>query len=256
MLEMAIGFFIALCIGLTGVGGGTLTVPVLVLFLGLPAPLAVGTSLVFVTLIKIVATPMYWARQQVDLKAVKLLLLGGLPGVLLGSLVITNLKKSDLEPYVLALVGGTVTVMAAVSLWKSLSSSAPGPRKERRGWLPWFAAPIGLEVGFSSAGAGALGSLLLMHSTTLTSAEIVGTDLMFGLGISGIGGLVHASASNVDFALLMKMALGGIAGAVTGAWLGTRMPTRAMRLALSVVLVCLGASLAWKGAGTLLAMGR
>ena len=156
-MEYLLGFLIAAAVGLTGVGGGTMTVPILILGLGVPAAEAVGTALMFVTLTKLTATPVYLARKQVDFRATLYLLAGGLPGVIIGSLILTRMRSAELEPAVLTVVGLTVVIMALASLWKLASrrERASGSSKER--WLPWLALPIGVEVGFSSAGAGALG---------------------------------------------------------------------------------------------------
>jgi len=117
-MEYLLGFLIAAAVGLTGVGGGTLTVPLLVLGLGIPAAEAVGTALIFVALTKLTATPVYLARGQVDARAALLLLAGGLPGVSLGSLLLNRMRVSALEPAVLTLVGATVLMMALATLWR------------------------------------------------------------------------------------------------------------------------------------------
>jgi uncharacterized membrane protein YfcA len=247
MLEVALGFLIALAVGLTGVGGGTITVPVLILMLGVPAPIAVGTSLVFVTITKVLATPVYLFRGQVDLQAAKLLLLGGVPGVIAGAMTVTSMRAKELQPLVLTLVGGTIAVLALVSLYKVWMSPIELPRHDRRRWLPFLAAPIGLEVGFSSAGAGALGSLVLMHGTRMPANQIVGTDLLFGLALSAAGGALHAGAGNVDGALLTKLAAGGVLGALGGAWLGTWVPAKPLRAGLSLMMVYLGGRLLQQG---------
>jgi uncharacterized membrane protein YfcA len=108
------------------------------------------------------------------------------------------------------------------------------------------AVPIGAEVGFSSAGAGALGSLVLMNLTSLTPAQVVGTDLCFGLVVSSIGGAWHLSAGDYSFILLRGLALGGLAGVLLGAWLSSILPARPLRAALSVALFGLGIELCWK----------
>lgn len=247
MLEVALGFFIALAVGLTGVGGGTITVPVLILLLGVPAPIAVGTSLVFVTITKVLATPVYLFRGQVDLNAAKLLLFGGIPGVIAGAFIVTSMRAKELQPLVLTLVGGTIALLALVSLYKIWRSPIELPRLDHRRWLPLLAAPIGLEVGFSSAGAGALGSLVLMHGTRMHANKVVGTDLLFGLALSAAGGTLHATAGNVDTALLMKLAAGGVLGALGGAWLGTWVPAKPLRTGLSLMMIYLGGRLLAQG---------
>lgn len=246
-MDYLIGFLVAAAVGLTGVGGGTLTVPLLILGLGVPAAEAVGTSLLFVTVTKLAATPVYFARGQVDRRAAFLLLAGGLPGVAAGSLLLARMRTEHLQPLVLFLVGLTIVVMALTSLWKLFRrpSGAVGSPRER--WLPWLAAPIGLEVGFSSAGAGALGSLALMEFTALPAAKIVGTDLLFGLVVSAVGGGLHFAAGNVNQTLLWHLCLGGVLGATLGAHLATRFPSRALRTALTFFLVALGSQLFWRG---------
>ena len=135
--------------------------------------------------------------------------------------------------------------MTALTFLKPLlAKTAP---RDRSHLLPWLALPIGLEVGFSSAGAGALGSLVLLSCTTLAPSAVVGTDLFFGLVISGAGGAWHALTQPINTALLLQLCAGGVAGALIGAWLGTRIPTRALRTALSAVLFLLGGQLCWKG---------
>jgi uncharacterized membrane protein YfcA len=120
-----------------------------------------------------------------------------------------------------------------------------GVDKSRR--LPFISFPIGLEVGFSSAGAGALGSLALMQWTTLASAEIVGTDILFGLALSTAAGGMHLNAGGVDSAVLKGLLMGGIPGALLGAWLATMVPTQLLRKGLAVWLMCLGVVLCYRG---------
>lgn len=250
-MESLIGFFIALAIGVTGVGGGTLTVPILVLALGLQPAAAVGTSLLFVTLVKITAAPVYFRRGQIDFNVLKRLVLGGVPGVWIGALALSKLRSTALEPLILTLVGSTIALLAIVSLYRTLWPSS-AQRQEHKGMLVWCAFPIGLEVGFSAAGAGALGSLLLLHATRLKTASIVGTDLLFGLIISIIGGGLHLAQGNVDLPLVLKLVAGGIPGAFLGAYLGTRLPGTAVRAVLSVLLVLLGGDLCWRGLSILM----
>src|SRR5215831_20586247 len=93
-MEIALGFIIAVFIGLTGVGAGSMTTPLLILLLGMPATEAVGTALIFGAVVKIITTPLYVARRQVDWKALGFLLATGLPGVLFGSLVFHGVRGS------------------------------------------------------------------------------------------------------------------------------------------------------------------
>ncbi|MBL8176984.1 MAG: sulfite exporter TauE/SafE family protein [Bryobacterales bacterium] len=239
------GLLIAMTIGLTGIGGGVLTAPVLLLFLGMPAPQAVGTALVFVAIVKLFAAPMFIVRKQVNYRVLALLLAGGVPGALLGSFFLTQLHKQGSSGLMLTLLGLIIVSSAGANFLRKNGTERHAQDKSKR--LPWVSFPIGIEVGFSSAGAGALGSLALMHWTMLSSAEIVGTDILFGLALSTAAGTMHLSAGGVDTEVLRWLLAGGIPGALAGAWLATVFPTKMLRKGLAVWLICLGVNLCYRG---------
>lgn len=239
------GLLIAMTIGLTGIGGGVLTAPVLLLFLGMPAPQAVGTALVFVAIVKLFAAPMFIMRKQVNYRVLSLLLAGGVPGALLGSIFLTQLHKKGSSGLMLTLLGVIIVSSAAANFLRK--GGTERGTEDRSGRLPWVSFPIGIEVGFSSAGAGALGSLALLHWTKLTSSEIVGTDILFGLALSTAAGTMHLSAGGVDTEVLRWLLIGGVPGSLAGAWLATVFPTRLLRKGLAVWLMCLGVNLCYRG---------
>ncbi len=250
-MEVILGFLIAVAVGMTGMGGGVLAAPALILLGGMPAAEAVGTSLVFVTAIKLAAAPVYIIRRSVHWPTLLRLLAGGLPGVVLGALLISRLSQRNLEPIVLSLVGGTILVIALVTLFKMTRSSSGATGTDRPRLLPLFALPIGIEVGFSSAGAGALGSLVLMHATNLSTSAIVGTDMIFGWLVAMVGSGVHLGAGLVNFPVVAKLVAGGVGGAILGSWAAAWVPSRALRFGLTCFLVLLGSQLLWKGIGGL-----
>jgi uncharacterized membrane protein YfcA len=246
-MEVATGFLIAIAIGLTGVGGGVLTAPILILFMGLPAAESVGTSLVFVAVVKTFAVPFYLWRKQVNFRILAYLLAGGIPGVLAGSFILKRVDSSGLNWLVLTAVGLTVLISATLNVLRyAFQQERPVP-DERPRTLALLAACIGVELGISSAGAGALGTLALLHFSQLAPSAVVGTDLLFGFVLSGVGGGFHLAAGTLNTAILIRMTCGGIAGAILGAHLATVLPTRKLRLALSVWLVVLGAQLFYRG---------
>ncbi len=248
-MEIALGFLIAATIGLTGVGGGVLTVPVLILFLGVPAGTAVGTALAFSALVKLPACFVYVQQQKVDYRVLKAMLLGGLPGVVAGSFLLGHLEDAGLRNLVLVLVGLTIAATAGLNLVRLLNGPEDQrpPHPERLRFLPAFTFLIGLEVGFSSAGAGALGTLVLFYLTSLPAAGIVGTDLLFGLALSTVGGGLHLGLGAWDPSLFGKLVLGGVPGALLGARLATVLPSRMLRGALLVWLTYLGSQLLYRG---------
>lgn len=247
MMAMA-GFLIALAVGTTGVGGGVLMTPVLILGFGMQPAAAVGTALLFITVVKMLAAPVYVVRRQVDYRAVGLLLLGGLPGAAAGVAVHRWFSQGGLRAAVLALVGFTIVALALMQMCRWVRSRTETPAgRWRRGWLAWTGMAIGVEVGFSSAGAGALGNLALMNCTRAAPAVIVGTDLLFGLALAAAAGALHFSAGHADAAALRQLCLGGIPGALAGAWMAAFLPVRPFRAALALLMLGLGSRLLWEG---------
>jgi uncharacterized protein len=245
-MEYLAGFIIALAVGLTGVGAGSVTAPVLILFFGLAPAEAVGTALAFGAAIKLAVAPFYIARNQVSGRVLSRLCMGGIPGVLLGVLAIGALDIGRYENMLFFLLGATIVMMALFSLYRSFRPSRRAAGKERLHWLPWIAGGIGAEVGFSSAGAGALGSVTLLNLTSLSPAQVIGTDMMFGLVVSLLGGGMHLSMGHFSPAILWRLIAGGVAGAFTGANLSAMLPSRPLRVGLSLWLSALGLQLCWK----------
>lgn len=233
-----LGFLISILIGMTGVGAGTLTTPLLILLIGVPARIAVGTALIFGAVVKIITSPVYMARRQVDWSTLAFMLAGGVPGVLAGVLLLKNIDGK----LITGVIGATIVVVALFGLFRPV----PTHRHDRKRWLGLIALPIGLEVGFSSAGAGALGALVLLNMTTLSAAAVVGTDLVFGLVLSLIGGGINAAMGTLDYAVLKQLLIGGVPGALLGAYLAGKVPAQALRTGLSVAIALLGASLFYK----------
>src|SRR5579863_917197 len=247
-MEILAGFLIALAIGITGVGAGSITAPILILFFHQSATDAVTTALVFGTVVKLIATPIYLSRGHVNFRVLKFTALGGLPTVVIGSFVLNSLDQKALSRPVLLIVGLTVLVTAAATFWRSLTPKIEAKPVALK-WLPWIVAPIGFEVGFSSAGAGALGTIVLMRYTSLLPAEVVGTDLAFGLILSIFAGAIHASMSGVPWPMLWKLLLGGVPAVLIGTQLVSILSPRKMRMALCIWLVYIGGQLSWRGVG-------
>jgi len=245
-MDFLAGFIIALAVGLTGVGAGSVTAPVLILFFGLAPAEAVGTALAFGAAIKLAVAPFYLMRHQVSGRVLSLLCLGGIPGVLVGVLIIGALDVRRYENILFFLLGTTIVLMALFSLYRSLRPASRPAGKERLRWLPLIAGGIGAEVGFSSAGAGALGSLALLNLTSLSPAQVVGTDMMFGLVLALLGGGAHLSMGHISSAILWRLIAGGLAGAFAGANLSAVLPSRPLRVGLCLWLSALGLQLCWK----------
>jgi uncharacterized membrane protein YfcA len=245
-MDYIVGFLIATAIGLTGVGAGTITAPVLMLFFHLSPAVAVGTALSYSAVVKLAVLPVYFTRKQIHWRILALLCAGGIPGVLAGVYLIGSLSGRNHDNLLYFVLGATILLTASYSLYRAVKNRLFGASRDRAKWLPPIAAFIGTEVGFSSAGAGALGSLALLNLTQLTPAAVVGTDVVFGLVLSLIGGGFHFFSGHYDATLLPHFIMGGIAGALVGANLSAILPPRPLRVGLAVWLASLGVQLCWK----------
>jgi uncharacterized membrane protein YfcA len=240
-MQYLIGFLIALFIALTGVGAGTVTMPVLVMFLGVPAAEAVGIGLMFATAVKLILVPAQIVRRNVAWRTLGFMLLGGAPGVLLGSLFLKHLVNAGSQNLLNAILGAILVSTASWQLFYSFRQMKENrDSRDRSPLLSWLMFPVGAEVGFSSAGAGALGSAALLSLTPLLPAQIVGTDIAFGFVVSLIGSGAHWFSRSANPQLLISLIAGGVFGAITGTALSTRIPRRPLRFALWVWLLILG----------------
>ncbi|HEX3437921.1 MAG TPA: sulfite exporter TauE/SafE family protein [Pseudacidobacterium sp.] len=240
-MELIIGFFIAFAIAVTGVGAGTITAPILVLFLHVPLAAAVGTALVYSAIVKLIVVPIQIVRRQVVWRALGYMLLGGLPGVLIGVVLFRRVVQQGHQGILYAALGSIIVFASGWHLYKSFrGDQATRTVQTRHKWLAVLMLPIGAEVGFSSSGAGALGTIALLGLTTLSASQVVGTDLAFGLCLSLLGGGLHLLSRSPDTALLVKLLAGGLVGAIAGSSLAPRLPNRKLRLALSAWLLVIG----------------
>jgi uncharacterized membrane protein YfcA len=240
-MAIILGFVIALLTGLTGVGGGSFTTPALVLLFAMPAAESVGTALIFSAVLKLFAVPLLLVERQVNSRVLKLMLAGGVPGLLIGSFVLRTVNSTAWKPYVLAAVGSAIVLSAVLSIFRA--ASAPRAVVERNRWLPWLSLPIGIETGFSSAGAGALGTLVLFNYSALPAAQVVGTDLIFAFVISALGAAFHLSWGSFSSPVLQQLLAGGIPGILVGVLLSRRVPARQLRTAVLALGAIIGVHL-------------
>lgn len=249
-MEYAAGFIIAIVISLTGVGAGTISAPLLILALRVPPGVAVGTALAYSAVVRLIVVPIQMMRRQVNYRVLGFMLAGGLPGVILGSLLFRSIAHGNHWAPLYWVLGSIIIFSSGWHIYRHFRPPATAPAPRQR--LPWILAimlPIGAEVGFSSSGAGALGTLALLSLTSLPASQVVGTDLAFGLGVSLVGGGIHVLGGLYSLSLLAKMTAGGLVGAVVGCNVSPRVPNRALRLALSTFLLLIGFVFCFRAAG-------
>jgi len=249
MIRLLIGFAIALSVGLTGIGGGSFTVPALLLIAGLPPAEAVGTTFVFAGVLRLVAAPFYLAARQVHSRYFRLLLIGAVPGLMLGMVALRILAKQDSNALIVLLVGILLTLSSSVTFVPR--AQAPSFACKNARWLPWLAFPIGVESGFSSAGAGALGTVLLLNYSEMVPAQVVGTDLVFGLVLAMIGSTIHWTFGSISTVVLLQLLLGGIPGVIVGCMLSRKLPAQKLKAVVAAIAICAGLQLVWSGARAL-----
>ena len=250
-MNALIGFLIALAIGLTGIGGGSFTVPALVLIVGLPASASVGTAFVYAGVMRLIASPFYLGGKHIHWRYLWLLIQGAVPGLLIGTYLLRKLSGPSNMPVVVILLGLLLTASSSVTFlpWVQNQSFA----RKNSSWLPWLALPIGIESGFSSAGAGALGTVLLLNYSEMTPPEVVGTDLLFGLVLAVIGSAFQWKFGAINTHVLSGLLAGGIPGAVIGCIFARRVPKRKLKVVIAVIAIFAGLQLVWSGSRTIVA---
>jgi uncharacterized protein len=248
-MEFGIGFCIAIVIALTGVGAGVITAPLLILFMHVPVEIAVSTALAYSAIVKLIVVPFQVVRRQVNYRVLGIMLLGGLPGVIFGSVLFKHVATHGPKAALYFVLGAIIVFTSGWHLFRHFRPAGiTRPIKERPGWIAAIMLPIGAEVGFSSSGAGALGTVALLSLTSLTATQVVGTDLSFGLAIALVGTGVHLIGGGYNALLLAKLAAGGVVGGLVGSGAAPKIPNRNLRFALSLWLLFIGLQFCYQAA--------
>jgi uncharacterized membrane protein YfcA len=247
------GFAVGAVVGLTGVGGGSLMTPLLVLGFGVPAVTAVGTDLLYAGLTKVGGAASHAAKGHVDWRVTALLASGSVPGSLLAVTVLAMLPPFDPKTRLLVTTAlGVMLLATAITLafrsrllaWAASRANDPWMARHRTAMIVGLGAFIGVAVTFSSVGAGAIGvTVLILLFPALAATRIVGTDIAHAVPITLVAGAGHALLGNVDWQLLASLLAGSLPGILIGSQLTTWLPERAVRLSLVAVLLLAGAKL-------------
>jgi uncharacterized protein len=244
-MNFLIGFVIAAAVGLTGIGGGSFTVPALMLIVGLTAGEAVGTAFLFAGVLRLIAAPFYLFGKQIHSRYLWLLLQGAVPGLLVGIWALRLLNRDAGNPLVIVLLGVLLAASSSVTFLRRVQN--PGFAGKNHRWLPWLALPIGVESGFSSAGAGALGTVLLLNYSEMAPSQVVGTDLLFGLVLAVIGSAFHWTFGSINSPVLVELLVGGVPGVVAGCLLARKVPANKLKTVVAMVAIFAGLQLVWSG---------
>ncbi len=248
-MDFVIGFSIAVVIALSGVGAGVITAPLLILFLHVPVEIAVSTALAYSAIVKLIVVPVQIIRKQVNWRVLGVMLVGGLPGVILGSILFKHVATHGPKTALYFALGAIIIFTSGWHLWRHFRPAGIArPSASPSKWIVAIMFPIGAEVGFSSSGAGALGTVSLLSLTSLTATQVVGTDLAFGLAIALVGTGVHMIGGSYDSLLLTKLGIGGVIGGIIGSGVAPKIPNRQLRFALSLWLMVIGMQFCYRAA--------
>ena len=251
-LFMFSGFFVGLLIGQTGVGGGSLMTPILVLLFGIHPATAVGTDLLYASATKSVGTVVHGLNHTVDWRIVRRLASGSVPTTVLTLLAISHFDiTGPTSGRIISLVLGVMLLLTAVSLIlrrRFLSVMGPTldrvtPRQAAR-LTVITGAILGALVTLSSVGAGALGvtALLMLYPRT-AMAVIVGSDIAHAVPLTLVAGVGHWWLGSVDWPLLLSLLTGSIPGIILGSYLSARVSDAVLRPMLAAVLCVVGGRL-------------
>lgn len=237
---VAAGLFIGVIIGLTGMGGGALTTPFLILFAGMRPVMAVGTDLVFAASTKLVGAATHLRHRTVDLKVTALLSAGAVPFAVAGVLVL-QAAGGRADAFAKRALGVALMLVAASVLLRQLSRRPHKLVRQRWPLTVALGAVIGLLVGLTSVGSGSIMmAVLLLAYRILPSERLVGTDVFVGFLLSLAAGLAHWGAGNVNWGIAGSLLIGSIPGVYMGAKLHSKTPERVLRPVLAVVLLLTG----------------
>lgn len=252
------GLVVGIAVGATGVGGGSLMTPILILFYGISPAIAVGTDLLYACISKAFAVTLHGRNGSVDWRIVGWLAIGSVPAALLTLLFIhVHGPGAELDRLIkLVLACAIVLTATGTLLRRQLLDFA---RHERFAWLRRLhqgsqrgmtvlsGVAIGALVTISSVGAGVIGMMLLLLIYPRHPAiKLVGSDLAHAVLITGIAGIGHAGLGTVNYELLLYLLIGAIPGIWLGTRVGFRLPDRALRPAIAGLLLFIGAGMLTK----------
>ncbi|WP_294192169.1 sulfite exporter TauE/SafE family protein [uncultured Sphingomonas sp.] len=245
------GVLVGMLVGLTGVGGGSLMTPLLVLLFGFHPTTAVGTDLLYASATKAVGTGVHGSRGTVDWHVVRRLAFGSIPATLATLLVLSRVPKSDSTSSVIALILGAALVATAVALFfrqRIVARLAPRfeqlPAHRLAQLTTLLGVALGVMVSLTSVGAGALGmTALLILYPHLPVKRLVGSDIAHAVPLTLIAGLGHWWIGSVDVGLLVSLLLGSVPGIIVGSLIATRVSDRVLTPVLAVTLAIVGVRL-------------
>jgi uncharacterized protein len=243
-LVIVFGVGVGVLVGLTGIGGGSLMTPLLLIFIGTQPHVAVGTDIAYGALTKTVGGWQHLRNGTVDLGLSKWLAFGSVPGSVAGVILVESLPSPP-DQALLWGVAGALAFTSLVTLGRALF--VPRVHERERATVPLtrgtkgMAVGLGLVLGFvlgvTSVGSGALIGLALILFFRLTPHRVVGTDVFHAAVLLWAAGLAHVIGGNVDYGLMGNILVGSIPGVIVGERLARSVPAGGLRPALGAAML-------------------
>jgi uncharacterized protein len=250
---IAFGLGVGVLVGMTGIGGGSLMTPMLILVFGVAPVTAIGTDLAYAAVTKTVGGYKHWRQRTVDLTLSSWMALGSVPAAIGGVYVLTLLERwtgRDFDELLLTILAVALLLTGAATLVRAFLKSMHARERdtvamERRHKIA--AVALGVSVGFvlgvTSAGSGALIAVGLILLFRLVPTRVVGTDVFHAAIVLWAAGLAHIVAGNVDFGLAANILVGSVPGVWIGSHWSVRVEPAVLRTTLAVVLIGAGLAL-------------
>ncbi|NGY04533.1 sulfite exporter TauE/SafE family protein [Solimonas terrae] len=248
----AAGLGIGFLVGLTGVGGGALMTPVLMLLFGVAPRTAVGTDLWVAAVTKLVGGTVHQHHGSVDWEVFRRLSAGSIPTAVLTLVWLhTSAVQSSQDARMMTALGVVLIVTAVATIFRQkvhavgnrLRETMPTQFKLIQPALTVFAGAIlGFLVTFTSVGAGALGAVMLLYlyPKRMKPAKLIGTDLVHAVPLTIVAGTGHLLLGNVNYVLMLTLLLGSVPGVIIGSFASSRAPENVIRAAIALALVASG----------------
>ena len=250
-LVVLVGFLVGALIGLTGLGGGVVLLPLLILGLHVAPLVAVGSGAVFSALTKIGGAVVHWRRGNVDWRLAAAMALGSVPGALAGVRLLALLRArygEGVNEILTTLIGALLIVIPLLMLFQKRLEERGGSRLRDLlpGWIHRYHGAVatgligGILVGATSVGSGSVIMILLLLFYRRRPAVLVGTDIFHAVILTGVAGLAHLGLGTVDFRLVGWLVVGSVPGVLLGSWMINRLPAVWLRRVLVVLLITTG----------------
>jgi len=236
-----VGAAVGLLVGLTSMGAGALLTPALVLLLGVPPRIAVGSDVLIAGVMKLFGGGAYAVRRAVHWPTVLRLLVGSVPGALAGLWLLRMVPDGSLDAIIARLLGIAMLASGAVSLVRYLRRmpdevvSSPSPAG-----VAAIGFATGLLVSVTTVGSGSILIFVLARFFPLRARQLVGTDLAHAFVLSLVAAAGHGFAGRLDPALALAVLAGAVPGVIAGALLAGKVPERALRTALATIVFTVG----------------